>query len=216
MKAQALDLRQAIRDAKDFVETSSGEVSIITCGETVEVLANRSKDKQKLKRLLSGIEPTDASGDIRDAEGIMESLECEDIIVFTDGNGAAGLKDLTSKLSLDIKVYGKPSSNAGLTQMSMKKNEEGLYDIAVGYQTKGIKTASFDISLYDAEGNLLDVRNISLTEDSSNTILSLGFYEKAYKAVTGESIVKVTSDSDVPDEEKMYFIYDKAELVNKE
>lgn len=252
---------EAIRDAKDFVETSSGEVSIITCGESVEVLANKSRDKQKMKRLLSGIEPTDASGDIRDAEGIMESLECEDIIVFTDGNGAAGLKDLTSKLSLDIKVYGKPSANAGLTQMSMKKNEEGLYDIAVGYQTKGIKTASFDISLYDAEGNLLDVRNISLTEDSSNTILSLGkdvkgeyvraeltgygedalsrdnvayavktdsslaasyfvgagntFYEKAYQAVAGESIVKVTSDSDVPDEEKNVLIYDKAELIYK-
>ena len=76
---------EAIRDAKDFVETSSGEVSIITCGESVEVLANKSRDKQKMKRLLSGIEPTDASGDIRDAEGIMESLECEDIIVFTDG-----------------------------------------------------------------------------------------------------------------------------------
>ncbi|SEP77541.1 Mg-chelatase subunit ChlD [Lachnospiraceae bacterium NE2001] len=251
----------AIRDAKDFVETSSGEVSIISCGETIEVLANKSRDKQKLKRLLSGIKPTDTSGDIRDAEGIMESLECEDIIVFTDGAGAANLKDITSKLSLDIKVYGKPSSNAGLTQMSMKKNADGLYDIAVGYQTKGVTEASFDITLYDAEGSLLDVRSISLSEDSSNTILSLGkdvkgdyvraeltgfgedglsrdntayavktdtslasayfvgagntFYEKAYQAVAGEAIVKVTSDSDVPDAEKNVLIYDKAELVTK-
>jgi len=254
-------LKAAISDAKDFVETSSGEVSIITCGETVEVLANKSRDKQKLKRLLSGIEPTDTTGDIRDAEGIMESLECEDIIVFTDGAGAANLKDMAVNMSLDIKVYGKPSANAGITQMSMKKNAEGLYDIAVGYQTKGVTGGAFDISLYDAEGNLLDVRSISAAEDSSNTILSLGkdvkgdyvkaeltgysddslsrdniayavktdtslssayfvgagntFFEKAYQAVAGEPIVKVTSDTDVPDAEKNVAIYDKGELVTK-
>ncbi len=253
-------LEQAIADAKDLVDTSSGEITIVTSGRNIEVLANGSKDKQKLKRILSDIEPTDTAGDITRAEGILESLDKENIFVFTDGNGAAGLENMAAQFSMDINVYGSASNNAGITQMSMKKNSEGKYDIAVGYQTRGAGETQFDISLYDAEGNLLEVRSISEVGNTNNTILSMNkdvkgeyvraelsgfdddalsrddvayavkndasdmpgylvgvgntYFEKAYQAAKGETVVKVSSDSDIKDE-KAVVIYDQASLVSE-
>ncbi len=253
-------LEEAILDAKDFVETSSGEVSIITCDSSIQVLVNGSKDKQKLKRILSDIRATDTAGDISKASGIIESLEKEDVIVFTDGNGAAGLEEMASGMSMDIKVYGNVVQNVGLTQMSMKKNDSGHYDVAIGYQNRGEESRTFDISLYDADENLLDVRSVEVAGNQYGTVLMMDrdvsgnyvraeisgltedgllrdnvafavktdaaekamylvgvgntYFEKAYIAVTAETIVKVTSDGDVS-EKNAVAIYDRADLVKK-
>lgn len=251
---------EAILDAKDFVETSSGEISIVTCGSNIEVLANGSQDKQKLKRILSNIKPTDTTGDISKAAGILNSLETEDIIIFTDGNGAEGLGEMAAGMSMDIKVYGESVSNAGITQMSMKKNGSGLYDIAIGYQHRGEEKASFDISLYDSDNSLIEVRSVEAEGDANNTILMMDkdikgqyvraeltgysedglindniayavksdsaekpmyligvgntYFEKAYMAFSGETIIKAASDSEIGEADAAA-IYDRADLVNK-
>ena len=253
-------LEEAILDAKDFVETSSGDISIITCDSNIEVLANGSKDKQKLKRLLSGIAASDTAGDISKASGIIESLEKEDIIVFTDGNGAAGLEEMAAGMSMDIKVYGEAVQNVGLTQMSMKKNDSGHYDVAIGYQNKGEESRNFDISLYDSDDKLIDVRSVEVEGNQFGTVLMMDravegdfvkaeisglsedgllrdntafavktdttekpmylvgvgntYFEKAYTAVTADTVIKVTSDSDIT-EAGAVAIYDRADLQNK-
>ena len=254
-------LEEAILDAKDFVETSSGDVSIITCDSSIQVLVNGSKDKQKLKRILSGIKATDTAGDISKASGIIESLEKEDVIVFTDGNGAAGLEEMASGMSMDIKVYGEVVQNVGLTQMSMKKNDSGHYDVAIGYQNKGEEVRNFDISLYDAENNLIDVRSVEAAGNQFGTVLMMDrdvsgnfvkaeisglsqdgllrdniafaiktdstekvmylvgvgntYFEKAYTAITSDTVIKVSSDSDIT-EKNAVAIYDRADLINKD
>ncbi len=253
-------LEEAILDAKDFVETSSGEISIVTCDSNIQVLVNGSKDKQKLKRILSGIKATDTAGDISKASGIIESLEKEDVIVFTDGNGAAGLEEMASGMSIDINVYGGVVQNVGLTQMSMKKNDSGHYDVAIGYQNKGEETRNFDISLYDADDQLIDVRSVEVAGNQFGTVLMMDrdvsgsfvkaeisgvsddgllrdntafavkvdstekpmylvgvgntYFEKAYTAITAETVIKVSSDSDITDMNAVA-IYDRADLINK-
>ena len=167
-------LEQAVLDAKDIVDMSAGDITIITSGADNEILINGSSDKQRLRKVLNGISPTDAAGDISRAEGLLESLDKDEIVILTDGDGASKLESMSQSNNIDIKVYGDVTGNVGLTQMSMKKNADGLYDIAIGYETVGAGDQDFDISLYDEGGKLLEVRTISVTEDTSSTILMMG------------------------------------------
>ena len=47
---------EAIKDARDFVEMSSGYVSVVTSSSDNKLLINSSKDKSRLKKLLSSSE----------------------------------------------------------------------------------------------------------------------------------------------------------------
>lgn len=250
---------QAIQDAKDYVETSGGDISIVTCGASNEVLANGSHDKGKLKRILSNIQVTDTAGDISKSEGLLESLKKEEIIIFTDGDGASRLEEMSQKMSVDIKVYGDVTSNVGISQMSMKQNDAGTYDVAIGYHTKGEGSHKFDISLYDADGSLIEVRTVDAEGNAGSTVLMMNksvkgdyvkaelsgidsdgldrdntayaiksvsdevqaymvgvgntYFEKAYTAITGNTMLKITNDADIPAGENVLAIYDRADLV---
>ena len=260
---------QAVNDAKDYVDMSSGEISIITSGSGSELLVNSSRDKLKLKRTLSNLKVTDSDGKISDAESLISTLDADNILILTDAKGAEDLEEMANRLSADVKVYGKSTPNVGLTRMSMKRNDGGLYDIAAGYQITGGYPVSFDISLFDEAGNLLEVRTIDTEDevngsalfldkdvsgkyvkaeisavsfhgegdgkkdglDRDNTAFAVShfkneysaylvgagntYFEKAYQAATGDSIIKVGSDSDIAGESKenVIAIYDRADMV---
>nr|MCR5213242.1 BatA and WFA domain-containing protein [Eubacterium sp.] len=169
---------EAIKDASDYIELSSGNISIMSAGEKIELLANSITDKQKLRRAINNINVTDGTGDINKAESIFRSLQLDKIIIYTDSEGAGKLESLVESsggsLPLEVRVYGHEASNIGISQVSMKKNSEGLYDIAIGYQKTGQVEADFDISLYDQDGSLLEVRTINTQETSGNTVLMMG------------------------------------------
>ena len=259
---------EAIKDARDFVEMSSGYVSVVTSSSDNKLLINSSKDKSRLKKLLSSLKCTDSTGVITDAEGLIQSLDVDKIYVFTDGEGASHLEEISQRYPMDIYVYGKETDNVSISQMSMKKSGKGLYDIAVTYSYFGNHKTVFDISVYDAKNNLLDVRTIDLEQSGSGTILLTDksisgnyvrgeisqasfvvdgkttytdgldadntayaaisdkkeydaylvgagnvFVEKAFKAATGENLIKVVSETDIGETKKAVAIYDDSRLA---
>ena len=162
---------QAIKDAKDLVEMSSGQVSIISSGSDNKLLINSSRDKSRLKKLLTTLECTDTVGNLTDAEGLIQSISIDKVYVFTDGEGASHLEDMSQRYPMDVFVYGTETDNVSISQMSMKKTPEGLFDISVTYSYYGKHKSAFDISVYDEANNLLDVRTIELEESGSGSIL---------------------------------------------
>ncbi|MBR6402240.1 MAG: VWA domain-containing protein [Eubacterium sp.] len=263
---------QAILDAKDYVDMSSGEISIVTCGGRIQNEISSSRDKVRLKRVLSGLKPTDESGDISKTESVVESLDAKKVLILTDGDGAKSVETMAAKLGAEVRIYGESACNVGISQLSIRENEEGLYDIAMSYLVTGEGEAVFDVSLYDENDNLIEVRTVDTSEHDSNTILMLGkkisgnyvkaqlssirfkdtskpdmqdgldsdntayavvdkvvdtecylvgagniYFEKAYMAATGKTVVKTAVDSDIEDsEEYKIAIYDRADLVIKD
>ncbi len=174
--------QKAVNDAKDYVEMSSGEISIISAGAGMDLMANSVHDRSRLKKILNSMQCSDAAGDLSKAEGIIESLGVEKIFVFTDGNGADALERLADRYPMDIYVYGESSDNVALTQMSVKRNEKGLCDVAFAYEITGNASASFDISLYDERDNLIEVRTVDNADTKSGSVLMLD------KEITGEYV----------------------------
>ena len=173
---------EALSDARDYVELSSGNISIMSAGEKVELLANTISDKQKLLRALSDIEVTDGQGDINKAESIFRSLTIDRIIVYTDADGAEKLQGLAETLPMEVRVYGKEAANVGITQVSVKSTGDGIYDVAIGLNKAGEQEAEFDLSLYDEDGSLLEVRTVNTADRSQETVLMLD------KAIKGDYI----------------------------
>ena len=263
---------QAILDAKDYVDNSSGEISIVTCSGKIQNEISSSRDKIRLKRVLSGLKPTDEAGDISKAESAIESLDAKKVLILTDGDGAESLEMMAAKLGAEVRIYGEPACNVGISQLSIRENEEGLYDVAMSFIVTGEGTAVFDVSLYDEKDNLIEVRTVDVSEHDSNTVLMLGksisgnyvkaqlssirfkdtskpdmqdgldsdntayavvdkvvdtqcylvgvgniYFEKAYMAATGNTVIKVATDSDIEDsKDEKIAIYDRADLVIKD
>ena len=162
---------QAIKDAKDLVEMSSGYVSVITSASENKLIINSSKDKSKLKKLLTSVKCTDTICSLTETEGLIQSISVDKVYVFTDGEGASKLEEMSQRYPMDIYVYGTETDNVSISQMSMKQTDDGLYDISVTYAYYGKHKTAFDISVYDEKNNLLDVRTIELEESGSGSIL---------------------------------------------
>lgn len=186
---------QAILDANDFVDMTSGEVSIVTSSGRVQTEVSRSRDKLRLKRALSNLKTTDETGDLRKAESIIESLKPEKVIILTDGDGADTLETMAEKLGAEVRVYGETVSNVGISQLSIRENDDGLYDVALSYLVTGDKQAVFDVSLYDESGSLLEVRTVDTSEHESSTVLMLG------KKISGEYVKAQLSSISYKDEQ---------------
>ena len=190
---------QAIKDAKDLVEMSSGQISVIASGSENKLLINSGRDKSKLKKLLTNLDCTDTVGNLTDAEGLIQSISIDKVYVFTDGDGASQLEDMSQRYPMDVYVYGKETDNVSISQMSMKKTPEGLYDISVTYSYYGTHKAAFDISVFDEANNLLDVRTIELEESGSGSVLLTD------KEVSGSSVrAEVSQVSYVVDGKTIY------------
>ena len=164
---------KAIKDAVDYVEMSDADISVMRSDVTSELIINSSHDKSRIISSLKKLKCTDAAGDITKAKGLFESLDVERIIVFTDGAGAESLKEIAAEYPMDIYVCGGESDNVALSQMSIKKNAEGLFDAAFTYNITGGHKATFDVSLFDSDGNLIEVRTVENAEDKNGSLLML-------------------------------------------
>ena len=265
---------KAIKDAVDYVDSASGEISVIASGKNSELLINSSRDKQRIKRTLRKLKCQDTTGDLNKTEGLIRTLDVNNVAFFTDGTGAAELSINIDKVNMEVFSYGVGSDNVALTQMSMKKKSSGLYDIALGYNVFSEYRARFDLSVYDGKDNLLEVRTIDTGDSPSGSALmtdkevegsyvrgeitGITFYDKssdvksvkdglirdntayavtsseedydayfvgvsnvylerAYKAATGNNVIKVGSDSEIGnDDKKKIAIYDNDALVTSD
>ena len=171
-------LAQAVAEIKsDIASSDNGTFSIITNdGTGSNLLAVASSDKKSLYRLLNQTKATDTAGNLKDAVSAVQTLVTDaegkkknDVIVMTDGVGAADTKELTSLFSAQIRVMGDVTSNVSNDFLSYAKGEKG-YDIAAGFTNYSDSKASLEVSLYE-EKNVISVRQISIDAGESYTCL---------------------------------------------
>lgn len=260
-------LEEAVDRACDYVRTMENtRFSVITADSTgVELWAVDVADKEGIIKTLRQISCSDGSGSLQSAQSILDTLSGEDaengadLIVFTDGTGAADFESLYSDGEKELYVVGEASANIANEYMVFSKRADGLYDVMVSLTNYSEEEASLDIGLYEEDGQLIElaskqlaasetaiclfegvdwqgealeagISGISFTDGAKDSLeadnttqavktkgnliqgLLVGdgniFLEKAYEAVTGESVAK--SDTDIMTEDSTYnvVIYD--------
>lgn len=258
-------LEEAVEQACDYVRTAQDiRFSVVTTDATgAKLLAVDIADTDSLVRTLQGIECSDSGGNLTQAQATLDTLigavaeqeasdeeNAADVLVYTDGAGAAAFEELRSNAEKELYVVGDVSTNVANEYTAFSSREDGLYDVMVSITNYSDEEVSFDVSLYDDEsdaGKLIALTPMNLAPSESRicffekvdwrgrTITSridkiafsggsddslardnesaavksrenlmrgllVGdgntFIEKAYLAVTGESIVKAKTDFD--------------------
>nr|MDE6619001.1 BatA and WFA domain-containing protein [Lachnospiraceae bacterium] len=258
-------LEEAVGQACDYVRTAQEtRFSVVTVDAAgAQLLAVDIADADSLVRTLQSIECSDSGGNLTQAQSALDTLMGEaadgaassgenaaDVLIYTDGPGAAAFEELHSSADKELYVMGDMSSNVANEYTAFTSREDGLYDVMVNVTNYSDEEASFDVILYDDEtyekkmiglasmrlapsesricffeqvdwkGKTLTSRidKISFSGGSTDSLardndsaavkkqenqmrgLLVGdgntFIEKAYFAVTGESIVKAKADVD--------------------
>lgn len=257
-------LEEAVEQACDYVRTAQDtRFSVVTADATgAKLLAVDIADADSLVRTLQGIECSDSGGSLTQAQAALDTLagaaaaqdasdkeNAADVLVYTDGAGAAAFEELRSNAEKELYVVGDVSANVANEYTAFSGREDGLYDVMVSITNYSDEEVSFDVSLYDDESydrklialasmNLapsesricffeeVDWRGRTMTSRIDKILFSGGSYdslardnesatvksrenlmrgllvgdgntfiEKAYLAVTGESIVKAATDA---------------------
>ncbi len=164
----------AVSEMLDYAASSDGNISVLTVSDSASIVVANSTDKLRNRKAISSIECTDAEGIISDARGVIESLEVDNIIIYTDGSGAAGLGTIAEDLGAEVRVIGAPIGNAAILSVSAAVSDAGMYDIAADVFQYGGETSAIDVSFYDAADNLLSVRSITLDQNTGRTVIIKG------------------------------------------
>lgn len=263
-------LEEAIERAIDYIRAvENTSFSVITADAVgVELLAVDTTDKSGLIQLLQGVKCSDGATSLVGAQSIIDSLAGEedekgaDLLIFTDGSGAAEFEALHSVGSKELHVVGNITSNVANEYTVFSEREDGSYDVMVSIRNYSEKQVAFDVALYEAEhilslqrmtleageasvclfeqvewqGEVLESRvsgisfaqgdNDSLAADNvSKAVKNPGnqiqgllvgegntFLEKAYQAVTGESISKAPTDEAANENTYNVVIYDAGQV----
>lgn len=257
-------LEEAVEQACDYVRTAQDiRFSVVTTDATgAKLLAVDIADTDSLVRTLQGIECSDSGGNLTQAQATLDTLigavaeqeasdeeNAADVLVYTDGAGAAAFEELRSNAEKELYIVGDVSTNVANEYTAFSSREDGLYDVMVSITNYSDEEVSFDVSLYDDESDVgklialtpmnlapsesricflekVDWRGRTITSRIDKIAFSGGsddslardnesaavksrenlmrgllvgdgntFIEKAYLAVTGESIVKAKTDS---------------------
>ena len=183
----------AISEMLDYAASTDGNLSVMTVSDSASIIVANSTDKLRNRKAISSIECTDAEGIISDARGVIESLEVDNIIIYTDGSGASGLGTIAEDLGAEVRVVGTPVGNAAVLSVSAAVSDAGLYNIAADVFLYGGEVSSIDVSFYDASDNLLSVRSVTLDPDSGRTVIIKGV--KAEGGYVRVEISGMSSDS---------------------
>lgn len=249
-------LEETIELMCDAVQTAQGtQFSVVTADAVgVKLLAVDITDTDSLLQTLKSLECSDSGGNLTQAQGILDTLvgdtaeNAADLLVYTDGSGAADFGELRGGAQKELYVVGESSANVANEYTVFTRREDGSYDVIVSVTNYSDAEASFDIGLYEGEdgdklialkqmrlapsenasclfeaaewqgrtltsridgitfageaGDSLAKDNVSQAVKSrENRIRGLlvgdgnTFLEKAYFAVTGESITKSQTDA---------------------
>ncbi|MBQ9141290.1 MAG: VWA domain-containing protein, partial [Lachnospiraceae bacterium] len=260
-------LEEAVEQACDYVRTMENtRFSVVTADATgVELLAVDVTDTAGLVKTLQQLRCSDSGGNLQSAQSILDTLAGEnaedgaDLLVFTDGCGAADFESLHSVGEKELYVVGEASANVANEYMVFSRREDGLYDVMVSLANYSEQEVTLDIGLHEEDGELIALASKQLAPSEKAICLFEGidwqgetieaeisgitfaggardsleadnvtqavktkgnlihgllvgagniFLEKAYEAVTGESVAK--SDIDILAEDSDYnvVIYD--------
>ena len=260
-------LEEAVEQACDYVRASENtKFSLVAVdGVSVNLLAVDISDADGLVQILRGLECSDSGQSLTAAQNVLDTLAGEDaenaaeLLVYTDGAGAAEFEALLSSAGKELHVVGEATANVANEYTVFSEREDGLYDVMVSMTNYSDREVSLDVGLYDDGEKLIALSQIhlapgenrvslfenidwigqsiearlsgisftgggsdSLAQDNvsqavknrSNLIdgLLVGngntFIEKAYQAVTGNSITKAKSDVVVESGDYNVVIYD--------
>lgn len=172
-------LEEATELASEYIRASQNtKFSLVTVDASgAELLAVDSTDTDGLVAILKGLECSDGGGSLAAAQGVIDTLtgtEAEDgadLIVYTDGAGAADFEQLHNMTESSLQVVGEPGANVANEYTVFTLREDGLYDVMVSMTNYSGQRASFDVSLYDGDESLMALSQMSL--EPAETQISL-------------------------------------------
>ena len=168
-------LEEAVELACDYVRTAENtRFSVVTVDDTgTELLAVDIADEGSLVQTLQNISCSDSGGNLLAAQGILDTLAGEepdaaaDLLVYTDGAGAADFEEMRSVAGKELYVAGEATANVANEYTVFTQREDGFYDVMVSMTNYSGEEASFDIGLYDEEEKLISLMQMSLAPSES-------------------------------------------------
>lgn len=172
-------LEEAIEQACDYVRASDNtRFSVVTVdGAGVDLWAVDIADESSLVQTLQSLKCSDAGGSLAAAQSILDTLAGEDaenaadLLVFTDGAGAAEFEALRSSGDKELYVTGQVAANVANEYTVFTKREDGLYDVMISMTNYSDGEASLDVSLHEEDGELIGLSQVSLKAMESKVCL---------------------------------------------
>ncbi|MCR5419044.1 MAG: VWA domain-containing protein [Lachnospiraceae bacterium] len=149
--------------ALGYLAQCSGEVSLITCDENARILASKTSDHGKVKRILKSVSVTDLASDMTRAGELAESLEADRVLVLTDAAGAAACPQ---DKKWEIIPFGGGACNLAVTECSAHNG-----DVMAAVVSYADAAATFDVSLYNEEDKLLATTTTDLQGGEQKAVL---------------------------------------------
>ncbi|MDE6738768.1 MAG: VWA domain-containing protein, partial [Lachnospiraceae bacterium] len=172
-------LEEAVAQACDYVRAADNtRFSIVTEDALgTQLMAVDMTDADSLIRTLKEIGCSDGGGDLALAQGTLDTLMGEDadnaadLIVYTDGSGAAGFEELRASAEKELRVFGEAASNVANEYTVFTAREDGSYDVMVSLVNYSDRNVTFDVSLYDEGERLIALRQMQLVPSESTFCL---------------------------------------------
>jgi len=154
-------LEEAVGQACDYVRTAQDtRFSVVSVDATgARLLAVDIADADSLVRTLQDIECSDSGGSLLLAQSVLDTLmgdtaafdeeNAADVLVYTDGAGAAEFGGLYGAAKKELYVVGDASSNIANEYTVFTRREDGLYDVMVSISNYSDAEADVDVSLYE-------------------------------------------------------------------
>ena len=176
---------EAVEQACDYVRISGNaqssentKYSLVTVdGSGVNLLAVDIADADSLIQVLRSLECSDSSGSLGAAQEILDTLSGDsaentaDLIVYTDGAGAADFESLVGSAGKELHVVGEPASNVANEYTVFTRREDGLYDVIVSVANYSDKEVSFDVGLYNEGEKLIALSQMRLAAGGNSACL---------------------------------------------
>lgn len=115
------------------------------------------EDSNSLLQVLEQLTCSDGGGDLTMAQSLLDTLvgeETAELMVYTDGSGAANFEQLRFAGEKELYVCGSAVSNVANEYTVCTLREDGLYDVMVSLKNYSEQSVSLDVSLFGEEGML--------------------------------------------------------------
>ena len=172
-------LTEAVELMCDIVQTAQGTQFCVVTADAVGVklLAVDMTDTESLLQTLRNLECSDGGGNLAQAQGILDTLvgdtaeNAADLLVFTDGSGAAAFEELRGGAEKELYVVGDAVSNVANEYTVYTEREDGSYDVIVSVTNYSDAEATFDVGLYDSEDTLIALKQVRLAPSENASCL---------------------------------------------
>ncbi len=263
-------LEEAVEAIAMYVKNAPGtSFSLISVDASgAKLLAVDLQDSESFNRALVQMSCIDGGGDLTMAQSLLDTLvgeEAADLMVYTDGTGAAAFEQLRFGGEKELYVCGSAVCNVANEYTVCTLREDGLYDVMVSLKNYSEQKVTLDVTLSGEEGMLgLATKTLAASErtfclfegvksegdsfsseisavafenkekdslEADNRSYALAaqpnvmkgllvsegntFLEKAYMAITGESISKSLNDGPAGDEGINLVVYDSGQKPEK-